>query len=68
MVFREGAIYADYMDKAKNIVKLDMLTGDIDFLKPRGIELITIGQDVGGTDNNVFTLNLFTRGFRNILS
>ena len=61
---REGAIYADYMDKAKNIVKLDMLTGDIDFLKPRGIELITIGQDVGGTDNNVFTLNLFTRGFR----
>lgn len=61
---REGAIYADYMDKAKNIVKLDMLTGDIDFLKPRGIELITIGQDVGGTDNNVFTLNVFTRGFR----
>ena len=36
---REGAIYADYMDKAKNIVKLDMLNGDMDFLKPRGIEL-----------------------------
>ena len=61
---REGAIYADYMDKAKNIIKLDMLTDDIDYLKPRGIELITIGQDVGGTDNNVFTLNVFTRGFR----
>jgi len=61
---REGAIYADYMDKAKNIVKLDMLNGDMDFLKPRGIELITVGQDVGGTDNNVFTLNVFTRGFR----
>ena len=61
---REGAIYADYMDKAKNIVRLDLLTDDIDFIRPRGIELITIGQDVGGTDNNVFTLNLFTRNFR----
>ena len=61
---REGAIYADYMDKAKNIVKLDMLTGDMDYLAPRGIELITVGQDVGGTDNNVFTLNVFTRNYR----
>ena len=61
---REGAIYADYMEKSKNVIKLDMLTGDIDFLKPRGIELITVGQDVGGTDNNVFTLNVFTRGYR----
>lgn len=61
---REGAIYADYMDKAKNIVQLDMLTGAIDYLKPRGIELMTLGYDVGGTDNNVFTLNVFTRGWR----
>jgi len=61
---REGAIYADYMDKARNIIQLDMLTGDLDFLKPRGIEIITVGQDVGGTDNNVFTLNVFTRGYR----
>lgn len=61
---REGAIYADYIDKAKNIVALDILKGDIAYLQPRGIELITIGYDVGGTDSNVFTLNVFTRGFR----
>lgn len=61
---REGAIYADYMDKAKNVIKLDLLTDDIDFLRPRGIELMTLGYDVGGTDNNVFTLNVFTRGWR----
>lgn len=63
---REGVIYADYMQREKNIIQLDIL-GDKDamqFLLPRGIELITVGQDVGGTDNNVFTLNLFTKGFR----
>lgn len=64
---REGAIYADYMRREKNIINLDLLSdnkADTAFLAPRGIELMTIGQDVGGTDNNVFTLNLFTRGFR----
>lgn len=64
---REGAIYADYMRREKNIIHLDMLSGDkqdMMFLAPRGIELMTIGQDVGGTDNNVFTINLFTRGYR----
>lgn len=63
---REGAIYADYMRRDKNIIYLDMLSDEygLAYLGPRGIELMTIGQDVGGTDNNVFTLNLFTRGFR----
>jgi len=64
---REGVIYADYMSRDKNIVHLDLLSdnkADMAFLAPRGIELMTIGQDVGGTDSNVFTLNLFTRGFR----
>jgi hypothetical protein len=64
---REGAIYVDYMSKAKNIIHLDLLSedkADRAYLAPRGIQLITIGQDVGGTDNNVFTLNLFTRGYR----
>lgn len=62
---REGAIYADYMDKAKNVVALDMLSADgLAFLRPRGIELMTLGYDVGGTDYNVFTLNVFTRGYR----
>jgi hypothetical protein len=64
---REGVIYADYMSRNKNIINLDMLSdnaSDMAFLAPRGIELITVGQDVGGTDNNVFTLNVFTHGYR----
>ena len=64
---REGVIYADYMTREKNIIKLDLLSDnkeDMQFLQPRGIEIMTIGQDVGGTDNNVFTLNLFTRNYR----
>lgn len=66
---REGVIYADYMTREKNIIYLDLLahrdnTQAYAWLQPRGIELITIGQDVGGTDNNVITLNLFTRNFR----
>ena len=62
---REGAIYADYMARDKNIIDLDMLNDDkMQFIKARGIAKITIGQDVGGTDNNVFTLNVFTRDFR----
>jgi hypothetical protein len=64
---REGVIYADYMSREKNIIKLDMLSGDKEdmaLLDKLGLETITIGQDVGGTDNNVFTLNVFSRGFR----
>jgi hypothetical protein len=57
---REGVIYADYMSPEKNIIP-DWL----DFVnKHGGIEIITIGQDVGGTDNNVFTLNVFTARYR----
>ena len=62
---REGIIYADYMSRNKNIIDLDMFTDEgLKFLSPRGVEIITVGQDVGGTDNNVFTINLFTRGYR----
>ena len=62
---REGVIYADYMSREKNIIDLDLLDDTkMAFLNPRGIELITVGQDVGGTDNNVFTLNVFTRNYR----
>jgi hypothetical protein len=64
---REGVIYADYMTREKNIIHLDMLTDnedDMAFLNKYGLEIITIGQDVGGTDNNDFTLNVFTRGHR----
>src|SRR6056297_84457 len=64
---REGVIYADYMTRDKNIIHLDMLSdnkADMQFINARGIEIMTIGQDVGGTDNNVFTIDLFTRGFR----
>jgi len=58
---REGVIYADYMSRHKNIIKGDW----VDFVeKHGGIEVIDIGQDVGGTDNNVFTLNVWTRGYR----
>jgi len=61
---REGAIYADYMARDKNIVDVDLLKDDkMQFVKARGISTITIGQDVGGTDNNVFTLNVFTRNY-----
>ena len=64
---REGVIYADYMSREKNIVHLDMLSDnndDMAVLNHAGIEVITIGHDVGGTDNNVFTLNVFTRDYR----
>ena len=64
---REGVIYAEYMSRDKNIVDVNMLSdnkADRQFIEARGIEIMTIGQDVGGTDNNVFTINLFTRGFR----
>ena len=61
---REGVIYADYMSRKKNVVRLDMLNGEMAYLDPRGIQVITVGQDVGGTDNNVFTLNVFTRNYR----
>jgi len=63
---REGAIYADYMSREKNIIHLDMLSNnkeDMQFLNARGIEVITLGQDVGGTDNNVITLNVFTKNY-----
>jgi len=63
---REGIIYADYMTREKNIIHLDLLTDnkeDMQFLNARGIEIITLGQDVGGTDNNVITLNVFTRNY-----
>jgi len=64
---REGVIYADYMTREKNIIPLDMLSNneeDVAFLNKHGLEVITIGQDVGGTDNNDFTLNVFTRGYK----
>jgi hypothetical protein len=64
---REGVIYADYMTREKNIIHLDMLSdnaSDLAFLDKHGIEIMTLGQDVGGTDNNVITFNVFTRGFK----
>ena len=64
---REGAIYVDHMTRERNIIHLDMLSEnpkDMEFLMKHGIELMTIGQDVGGTDNNVFTINLFTRDYK----
>lgn len=64
---REGVIYADYMTREKNIIHLDMLSdnnNDLKFIIDNGLEVITIGQDVGGTDNNVITLNLFTNGYK----
>lgn len=63
---REGVIYANYMTREKNIIHLDMLSNnqdDMDFLNKHGLEVMTIGQDVGGTDNNVLTLNAYTSGF-----
>jgi len=67
---REGVIYAEYMSREKNIIHLDMLSDkkeDIAFLDKHGIEMMTIGQDVGGTDNNEFVIKLFTRGFRHVI-
>jgi hypothetical protein len=64
---REGVIYADYMTREKNIIHLDMLSdneSDMAFLNKHGLEIMTIGIDVGGTDHTVFTLNAFTRGYR----
>jgi hypothetical protein len=60
---REGVIYAEYMSRDKNIIDVDFLKDDEAnaFFKQYGIEDMTLGQDVGGTDNNVITLNLFTR-------
>lgn len=58
---REGVIYAEYMSREKNIIDGDW----IDFVnKVGGLEIMTIGHDVGGTDSNVFTLNAFTVGFQ----
>jgi len=56
---REGVIYAEYMTREKNIIH-DWK----EFINTHGLELCTIGHDVGGTDNNVFTINLFTGGFK----
>lgn len=67
---REGVIYADYMTREKNIIHLDMLSDnpeDMDFLVKHGIELMTIGQDVGGTDHNVFVIKLFTSNWRHVI-
>ena len=64
---REGVIYADYMTREKNIIHLDLLSSnesDVTFLQTNGIQSMTIGHDVGGTDSNVFTLNVFTLGYR----
>ena len=67
---REGVIYAEYMTREKNIVHLDMLSDnpeDMEYINQRGVEYITIGHDVGGTDNNVITFNIFTRGFKQFI-
>lgn len=55
---REGVIYADYMRRDKNII--DLIKDKEKYM----IEEITIGIDVGGTDHTVFTLNGFTRNYR----
>ena len=58
---REGVIYADYMTRHKNIISIDDVFGE----HPKyGVEIMTIGIDVGGTDHTVFTLNVFTTGYR----
>ena len=67
---REGVIYAEYMTRERNIIDLDLLSDDpkaLDYLQPRGIELMTLGQDVGGTDNNVIVLKLFTRNYYEVI-
>ncbi len=58
---REGVIYADYMTRSKNIIKF----ADVFGKTPKyNVEIMTIGMDVGGTDFTVFTLNVFTQGYR----
>lgn len=69
---REGVIYAEYMSRDKDVIYMDLLadTSDIkayEWINPRGIEMMTIGQDVGGTDNNVFVLKLFTRNYAEVV-
>jgi hypothetical protein len=67
---REGVIYADYMTREKNIIHLDMLSDnneDLAFLNKHGIELMTIGQDVGGTDNNAFIIKVFTSNYKHVI-
>jgi hypothetical protein len=64
---REGVIYADYMRRDKNIIHLNLLSenqSDVEWLQNKGIELMTIGIDVGGTDHTVVTLNLFTNQYK----
>jgi hypothetical protein len=68
---REGVIYAEYMSREKNIIHLDLLgnnESDMAWLNARGIEVMTIGQDVGGTDNNVFIIKLFTRNYAEVVA
>jgi|LGOV01.1.fsa_nt_gb hypothetical protein len=58
---REGVIYADYMTRHKNIIAF----ADVFGKTPKyNVEIMTIGIDVGGTDHTVFTLNVFTQGYR----
>lgn len=71
---REGVIYAEYMSREKNIIYLDLLADQqtnpkaFDWINARGIEMMTLGQDVGGTDNNVFVLKLFTRNYAEVVA
>jgi hypothetical protein len=70
---REGVIFADYMSREKNIIYMDLLappedTKAYEWINSRGIEIMTFGQDVGGTDNNVFVLKLFTRNWREVVA
>jgi|LGVE01.1.fsa_nt_gb hypothetical protein len=60
---REGAVFADYMTYAKNMIKWSSIfpnnrTSDYPFVK------YTIGIDVGAEDYTVFTLNGFTLGYQ----
>ena len=58
---REGVIYADYMTRSKNIIKFEDVFGP----EPKyNVEIMTLGIDVGGTDHTVFTLNVFTQGYK----
>jgi hypothetical protein len=58
---REGVIYADYMTREKNIIPFASVLGKE---QKYHIQIMTIGIDVGGTDHTVFTLNVFTQGYR----
>lgn len=54
---REGAIFAPYMNREKNIIRTkDLYKPDTEY----PIYRYTIGVDVGGADNTVITLNGFT--------